>query len=67
MIYRPEASIKFDTYHIDGRTIIIATVPESDKRPVCALDEEGQKRAYSARACHVPSASLSSPVSYATA
>ena len=31
---RPEASIKFDTYHIEGRTIVIATVPPSDKRPV---------------------------------
>ena len=43
---KPEASIKFDTYHIDGRTIVIATVPPSVKRPVCALDEEGNKRAY---------------------
>ena len=43
---KPEASIKFDTYHIDGRTIVIATVPPSVKRPVCALDEEGHKRAY---------------------
>ena len=43
---RPEASIKFDTYHIDGRTIVVATVPPSDKRPICAVDEEGNKRAY---------------------
>jgi predicted HTH transcriptional regulator len=43
---KPEASIKFDTYHIDGRTIVVATVPPSDKRPVCALDEEGKLRAY---------------------
>ena len=43
---QPEASIKFDTYHIDGRTIVIATVPPFDKRPVCALDEKGIKRAY---------------------
>ena len=43
---KPEASIKFDTYHIDGRTIVVATVPPSDKRPVCALDEEGRQRAY---------------------
>lgn len=42
----PEPSIKFDTYHIDGRTIVIATVPPSDKRPVCALDKEGVKHAY---------------------
>lgn len=43
---KPEPSIKFDTYHIDGRTIVIATVPPSDKRPVCALDKEGVKHAY---------------------
>ena len=43
---RPEASIKFDTYHIEGRTIVIATVPPSDKRPVFAIDEGGKTRAY---------------------
>ena len=43
---RPEASIKFDTYHVDGRTIVVATVPQSEKRPVCVVDEEGKHRAY---------------------
>ena len=43
---RPEASIKFDTYHVDGRTIVIATVPISDKRPICAINEDGKERAY---------------------
>ena len=43
---RPQASIKFDTYHVEGRTIVIATVPPSDKRPVCAIDDEGRQRAY---------------------
>ena len=43
---KPESSIKFDTYHVEGRTIVVATVPPSDKRPVCALDEEGKLRAY---------------------
>lgn len=43
---RPVPSIRFDTYHIDGRTIVIATVPPSDKRPVCALDKDGVKHAY---------------------
>ncbi len=42
----PEASIQFDTFHADGRTIVVATIPPSDKRPVCALDETGKKRAY---------------------
>jgi hypothetical protein len=43
---KPEASIKFDTYHAEGRTIVVATVPPSVRRPVCAIDEEGRKRAY---------------------
>lgn len=43
---RPEASIKFDTYHVDGRTIVVATVPPSAKRPICAINEDGKNRAY---------------------
>ena len=43
---KPEASIKFDTYHVEGRTIVIATVPPSSKKPVCAHDEAGRMRAY---------------------
>ena len=43
---RPEASIKFDTYHADGRTIVVATIPPSDRRPICALDETEKPRAY---------------------
>ena len=43
---KPEASIKFDTYHVEGRTIVIATVPPSDRKPVCAVNEEGRQRAY---------------------
>ncbi|MCR4957173.1 MAG: ATP-binding protein [Prevotella sp.] len=43
---KPEASIKFDTYHAEGRTIVVATVPPSNKRPVCAIDEEGRPRSY---------------------
>ena len=43
---RPEASIKFDTYHVDGRTIVVATIPPSERRPVCAIDDEGKARAY---------------------
>jgi predicted HTH transcriptional regulator len=43
---RPEASIKFDTFHVDGRTIVIATVPPSEKRPICAINEDGCQRAY---------------------
>ncbi|MBQ4392425.1 MAG: ATP-binding protein [Prevotella sp.] len=51
---RPEASIKFDTYHVARRggmstgncTIVVATVPKSDHRPVCAIDDDGRQRAY---------------------
>ena len=43
---KPEPSIKFDTYHVDGRTIVIATVPPTDRRPVYALDKDGNKQAY---------------------
>lgn len=43
---QPEASVRFDTYHAEGRTVVIATVPPSDKKPVCAQDEDGIMRAY---------------------
>lgn len=43
---KPEPSISFDTYHAEGRTIVIATVPPSAKRPVYARDEKGKMRAY---------------------
>jgi predicted HTH transcriptional regulator len=45
---KPEASIKFDTHHVEGRTIVVATVPPSDKRPVCALDDESLRNGDSA-------------------
>lgn len=43
---KPEPSIKFDTIHAEGRTIVIATVPPSDNRPVCAQNDEGKMLAY---------------------
>lgn len=43
---RPEASIKFDTFHVDGRTIVIATVPPSEKRPICVVNADNKPRAY---------------------
>ena len=43
---RPEASIKFDTYHVDGRTIVIATVPPSERRPICVVSDNEKPRAY---------------------
>ena len=43
---KPEPSIAFDTYHAEGRTIVVATVPPSAKRPVYAQDKDGRMRAY---------------------
>ena len=43
---KPEPSIRFDTYHAEGRTIVVCTVPPSAKRPVFAQNEEGRMRAY---------------------
>ena len=43
---QPEASVRFDTYHAEGRTVVIATVPPSDKKPICAQDEDGRMKAY---------------------
>ena len=43
---QPEASVRFDTYHADGHTVVVATVPPSERKPVCALDEDGRLRAY---------------------
>ena len=59
---KPEASIKFDTYHVapsdtvNGgrglRTIVVATVPPSDKRPVYALDDESLRNGDSPEKSH---------------
>ena len=38
----PEATIKFETLHADGRTIVIATVPPATVKPVCALEPVGE-------------------------
>ena len=49
---RPEASIKFDTYHVAPnmpterkglRTIVVATVPPSERKPVYALEPPEEK------------------------
>ena len=43
---RPAPEIDFETFLVEGRTVVIATVPESDKKPIRALCEEGKWRAY---------------------
>ena len=42
---QPAASIKFDTYQVEGRTVVIATVPPSTRRPVFAI-EDARRCAY---------------------
>jgi len=49
----PPSSIKFDNYLVQAtppasgmRTIVVCTVPPCTRRPVCAIDEEGRRRAY---------------------
>lgn len=41
---RPESGISFGTYHADGRTVVIATIPPATRKPVCAIDDDGKKR-----------------------
>ena len=41
---KPAVSIKFDTYHVEGKTLVVATIPPSEKRPIFAIDEEGRTR-----------------------
>jgi predicted HTH transcriptional regulator len=41
---RPQPSIRFDTHNVGGRTVVIATVPPSDKRPIFALSKEKDER-----------------------
>lgn len=43
---RPQPSISFDTYRIDGRTIVVCTVPPSQKRPICAIDTPDPTKAF---------------------
>ena len=43
---RPAADIDFATLSVEGRTVVIATVPESKGKPVRALCDDGRWRAY---------------------
>ncbi len=43
---RPAAAISFETFRAEGRSIVIATVPRSDKKPIRALGDDGRWRAY---------------------
>ena len=41
---RPQPSIRFDTYIVNGRTVVIATVPPSEQKPIYALNKEKDER-----------------------
>lgn len=43
---RPAAAISFETFQAEGRSIVIATVLRSDKKPIRALGDDGRWRAY---------------------
>ena len=43
---RPAADISFKTLLAEGRTVVIATVEESGKKPIKALCEDGKWKAY---------------------
>ena len=39
---KPEPSIQFDTFHVDGRTIVVATVPLQTKDPYVPRRKKGR-------------------------
>lgn len=43
---KPESKISFETFHADGRTVVIATIPPAAHKPICAIDENGKRVAY---------------------
>ena len=43
---RPQAAIKFETFHAEGKTIVVATGPPALRRPVRAINAEGKATAY---------------------
>ena len=42
----PPSAISFETLHADGRTVVIATIPQSNHRPVRAIGSSPSPRAY---------------------
>lgn len=43
---RPKVSYRTQTYHVEGRSILIAQIDESMQKPVYAQDETGKELAY---------------------
>lgn len=42
----PESAIRFDTLHVEGRSVVIATIPPAPRKPIKAIDAEGGQCAY---------------------
>ncbi len=43
---KPAAAVTFDTFSVEGRTIVMATVQPSTRKPIRALCDDGKWRAY---------------------
>ena len=43
---RPTVSYTTENYRVEGRTVLLVEIPESEEKPVYALDEEGKPWAY---------------------
>lgn len=42
----PAVECMMETVREDGHTVLIATIPPSNDKPICAIDEDGERRAY---------------------
>lgn len=42
----PESAIRFDTLHVEGCSVVIATIPPAQRKPIKAIDEGGTPHAY---------------------
>ena len=42
----PPSDIKFETFVAEGRTIVVATVPKAQHKPIKALGDDGKWKAY---------------------
>ena len=42
----PQVECRMRTYQVDGRSVLVAAVDESDHKPVYAKDEDGRRLAY---------------------
>lgn len=43
---RPASAITFETLHVEGRSVVIATIPKAVRPPVFAIGENGRRTAF---------------------